>query len=99
MVCTRNSGTPSDAGDGHDMTTERRAELGRLLEDRRRSILQDLQSRRRDGRAGRPAGVGDIGDDSEAGTQDAIDFTLLESKAEALGRLDAALVRIVAGEL
>jgi DnaK suppressor protein len=80
------------------MTTKRRAELGRLLEDRRRQILEDVQSRKRDGRAGRASEVGDIGDDSEAGTQDAIDFTLLQSKAEALGRLDEALVRIEAGE-
>jgi DnaK suppressor protein len=80
------------------MTTKRRAELGRLLEARRRQILEDVQSRKRDGRAGRASGVGDIGDDSEVGTQDAIDFTLLQSKAEALGRLDEALGRIDAGE-
>jgi len=80
------------------MTTKRRAELGRLLEARRRQILEDVQSRKRDGRAGRASGVGDIGDDSEVGTQDAIDFTLLQSKAEALGRLDEALGRIEAGE-
>jgi DnaK suppressor protein len=80
------------------MTTKRRAELRRLLEDRRRRILEDVQSRKRDGRAGRASEVGDIGDDSEAGTQDAIDFTLLQSKAEALGRLDEALGRIEAGE-
>ena len=80
------------------MTTERRAELGRLLEARRRQILEDVQSRKRDGRAGRGSEVGDIGDDSEVGTQDAIDFTLLQSKADALGRLDEALGRIDAGE-
>jgi DnaK suppressor protein len=80
------------------MTTNRRAELGRLLEDRRRQTLQDVQSRIRDGRAGRSAEVGDIGDDSEAGTRDAMDFALLQSKAEALGRLDEALGRIDAGE-
>jgi DnaK suppressor protein len=80
------------------MTTNRRAELGRLLEDRRRETLQDVQSRIRDGRAGRPAEVGDIGDDSEAGTQNTMDFALLQSKAEALGRLDEALGRIDAGE-
>jgi DnaK suppressor protein len=87
-----------DAGDRNDMTSKRRAELARLLEDRRQRILQDMQSRRRDGRAGRSAEVGDIVDDSEAGTQDAIDFALLQGKAEALGRLDEALGRIEAGE-
>jgi RNA polymerase-binding transcription factor len=79
------------------MTSSRRAELGLLLEDRRRQVHQDVQSRKRDGRAGRPAEVGDIGDDSEAGNQEAIDFALLQRKAEALTRIDEALGRIDAG--
>jgi DnaK suppressor protein len=81
-----------------DMTTKRREELGRLLADRRREMLQDVQSRIRDGRAGRPSEVGDIGDDSEAGTQEAMDFALLQSKGDAIGRLDEALGRIDAGD-
>src|ERR1700694_5744974 len=80
------------------MTTERRAELARLLEERRRGILQDVQSRRREGRAGRSAGGGDIVDDSGGGHPEALGFTLLQGKAEALGRLDEALGRIEAGE-
>ena len=80
------------------MTNTRRAELGQLLEDRRRLILQDVQNRRRDGRAGRTAEVGDVGEISEAGTQEDIDFALLQSKSEALSRLDQALGRIEAGE-
>jgi DnaK suppressor protein len=80
------------------MTTTRRAELERLLHDRRSQMLQDVQSRMRDGRAGRPSEVGDIGDDSEAGTRDAMDFALLQSKADALGRLDEAIGRIDAGD-
>jgi DnaK suppressor protein len=79
------------------MTTGRRAELARLLEDRRRQIHQDMQSRMREGRA-RPTEVGDIGDSSEAGNQDAIGFALLQRKAEAIGRVDEALGRIDAGE-
>ena len=55
------------------MTDTRRAELGQFLEDRRRQIHQDVQNRKRDGRAGRPAEVGDIGDDSEAGSQEGLD--------------------------
>jgi RNA polymerase-binding transcription factor DksA len=80
------------------MTNTRRAELGQLLEDRRRQILQDVQNRRRDGRAGRAVEVGDVGEISEAGTQEDIDFALLQSKSEALSRLDQALGRIEAGE-
>jgi len=80
------------------MTNIRRAELGQLLEERRRRIRQDVQSRMRDGRAGRTRDVGDIGDISEAGSQDDIDFALLQSKAEALSHLDEALDRIKAGE-
>ena len=80
------------------MTNTRRAELGQLLEDRRRLILQDVQNRKRDGRAGRGVEVGDVGEISEAGAQEDIDFALLRSKSEALGRLDQALGRIEAGE-
>jgi RNA polymerase-binding transcription factor len=80
------------------MTNTRRAELGQLLEDRRRQIHQAVQNRKRDGRAGRPAEVGDIGDASEAGSQEALDFALLQRTAEALGRVDEALGRIDAGE-
>jgi DnaK suppressor protein len=83
---------------GDDMTNMRRAELGQLLEDRRRQVLLDLKSRIRDGRAGRTAEVGDIGEISEAGTQEDIDFVLLQSKAEALVRLDQAIGRIEAGD-
>jgi DnaK suppressor protein len=80
------------------MTKMRRAELGQLLEDRRRQVQLDVQSRIRDGRAGRTAEVGDIGEISEAGTQEDIDFALLQSKAEALNRLDEAIGRMEAGE-
>jgi DnaK suppressor protein len=80
------------------MTNTRRAELAQLLEDRRRQVQAEVQSRIRDGRAGRTAEVGDIGEISEAGTQEDIDFALLQSKADALGRLDEAIGRIEAGE-
>jgi DnaK suppressor protein len=82
----------------NDMTTKRRAELAQLLQDRRRQIHQDVQSRMRDGRAGRPTAVGDVGEISEAGSQEDIDFALLERKTEAIGRLDEALGRIETGE-
>jgi DnaK suppressor protein len=81
-----------------EMTSTRRAELGRLLEDRRRQVQQDVQSRMREGRAGRTAAVGDIGEISEAGTQEDIDFAIIQTKTEALSRLDEALGRIETGE-
>jgi len=80
------------------MTNMRRQELGNLLEDRRRQIHHDVQSRMRDGRCGRTVEVGDVGEISEAGSQDDIDFALLQKKAEALGRFDEALGQIEAGE-
>jgi DnaK suppressor protein len=80
------------------MTNKRRAELGRVLEDRRRRVQQEVQSRMRDGRAGRTVEVGDVGEISEAGSQEDIEFALLQSKADVLERLDEALGRIEAGE-
>jgi DnaK suppressor protein len=79
------------------MTNMRRQELGKLLEGRRRQIHQDVQSRMAE-RTGRTVEVGDIGEISEAGSQDDIDFALLQRKAEALGRFDEALGQIEAGE-
>jgi DnaK suppressor protein len=81
------------------MTNPRLGELWQLLEDRRRQIRQDLQSRRRVVRAGRLAEVGDLGEDSEAGSQQALDFALLQRRSEALGHVDEALGLINAGEL
>jgi DnaK suppressor protein len=78
--------------------TTRRGEVWQFLEDRRRQIHQDLQSRKRVVRAGRLAEVGDLGDDSEASSQEALDFALLQRRSEALGRVYEALGRIDAGE-
>lgn len=80
------------------MTNIRRAELQRLLKDRQRQIQQDVRSRMRDGRAGRPTEGGDIGDYSEAASQEEFDFAILERKAEALNRVDQALGRMEKGE-
>jgi DnaK suppressor protein len=85
-------------GEANDMTKMRRAELGRLLEEYRHRMRQDVQSRVRDRRTGRTVEVGDIGEISEAGSQEDIDFALLQSKAEVLRRLDDALDRIKTGE-
>jgi hypothetical protein len=62
--------------------------VGQLLEERRRQMRQDVQSRMRVGRTDRPAEVGDSGKTAEVGVQEAVEFTLLESKREALERVD-----------
>jgi DnaK suppressor protein len=79
------------------MTDLRRKELGQLLEDRRRQVHQDVQSRMRDGRSGRSSGVSDLGETSEAGSQADLDFAVLQKQVEALSRLDAALTRLEKG--
>jgi DnaK suppressor protein len=79
------------------MIDVRRKELGRLLEDRRRRIHEDVQSRMRDGRSGRSSGVSDLGETSEAGSQADLDFTVLQKQVEALSRVDDALTRIEEG--
>jgi DnaK suppressor protein len=82
----------------NDMTKTRRAEVQRLLKERQRQIQQDVQLRMRDGRAGRAVDRGDIGDFSEAASQEEFDFAILERKAESLHRVDEALGRIEKGE-
>jgi DnaK suppressor protein len=79
------------------MTNTRRTELGLMLEDRRRHIHEDVQNRMRDGRSSRPAGVSDMGETSEAGSQADMDFAVLQRQVEALGRVDEALARIDEG--
>jgi hypothetical protein len=80
------------------MTNTRRTELWQLLGDSWRPSDQDVQSRTRDGRAGKPAARGGMRDDSAAGSHGAIELAVLQGKAEALGRLDEALGRIEAGD-
>jgi DnaK suppressor protein len=79
------------------MTNTRRTQLGLLLEDRRRHIQEDVQNRMRDGRSSRPAGVSDLGETSEAGSQADMDFAVLQRQVEALSRVDEALARIDEG--
>lgn len=79
------------------MTNKQRAELQQLLKDRRRHIQRDVRIRMRDSRAGGPTAAGDIGDFSEAASQEEFDFAILERKAEALTRVDEALGLIEKG--
>jgi DnaK suppressor protein len=80
-------------------TTSRRAQIKRALEDRHRSLAQDVLGRIRETRADSIAGreVVDEGESSEIDIQGDIDFALIQMKAETLNRIDTALHRIEEG--
>ena len=78
-------------------TAMRNADLKAMLSERRREIQDEVQSRIRDGCAGRPIEVRDDLEHADAGRQGAIEFALLQMRAETLARIDEALVRLDAG--
>ena len=81
-----------------DTTSGRYAELRKILEDRRREILSEVQSRikdvRAEGAAGITTGVIDAVETSEADIQEDIEFALIQMKAETLQRVNQALDRL-----
>jgi DnaK suppressor protein len=81
-------------------TKRRRArELTKILEDRRRQLEHQVQGKIRDGRRDytKEHDVLDDGESSEVDIQEAIEFALIQMKAETLKRIDAALRRIGQG--
>ena len=84
-----------------EMAKERYAELKRILEERRREILSEVQEKIRDVRAvgasGDGAGVLDAAESSEADIQDDIEFALIQMKSETLHKIEEALVRLEEG--
>jgi len=76
----------------------RHADLRQMLQDRRREMRGDVQSRLYDVRADGPNAVLDEGEHSEVDIQDEIELALIQMRAETLVRIDEALVRIDAGE-
>lgn len=76
--------------------TERYAELKRILEDRRREILNEVQEKMRDVRAVDAASVGvlDSAETSEADIQDEIELALIQMKSETLNKIEEALKRL-----
>jgi DnaK suppressor protein len=80
---------------------ERYAELKRILEDRRREILNQVQVKMRDVRAegasGEGQGVLDAAESSEADIQDDIEFALIQMKSETLHKIEEALSRLEEG--
>jgi DnaK suppressor protein len=79
----------------------RYADLKRMLEERRREILNEVQGRIRDQREadawGKVHEVLDAGESSEADIQEDIEFALIQMKAETLTKINDALSRLDEG--
>jgi DnaK suppressor protein len=78
-------------------TKGRYAELRKILEDRQRDILSEVQGRIRGVRAEgseKPHEVMDPGETSEVDIQEDIEFALIQMKAETLNKIDEALRRL-----
>ena len=75
-------------------------ELKRMLEDRQREILNEVQGKIRDVRAEgseKPHEVLDQGETSEVDIQEDIEFALIQMKAETLNKINEALSRLEDG--
>jgi DnaK suppressor protein len=79
------------------MSDARRTELTAMLHDRRRQIQSDVQNRMRDSRSTRGHEVVDDVENSGAGIQEGIELSLIQMKAQTLGAVDEALVKVEAG--
>jgi RNA polymerase-binding transcription factor len=94
--------TPGVAGkaskNAGDSRSQRYQELRTILEDRRREIQSEVQSRMKDVRADAgQVGVVDEVETSESDIQDEIEFALIQMKAETLHRINEALERLEEG--
>ena len=71
-------------------------ELKKMLEDRRRELLNEVQGRMRDVRmeGNKDRDVLDQGESSEVDIQEDIEFALIQMKSETLNKIDAALRRL-----
>jgi DnaK suppressor protein len=79
--------------------TSRYNELKRMLEDRRRQLLSDVQGRMRDVRSEgvKDREVLDQGESSEVDIQEDIEFALIQMKSETLNKINEALRRLDEG--
>lgn len=79
--------------------TSRYNELRKMLEDRRRELMNEVQGKIRDVRAegNRERDVLDQGESSEVDIQEDIEFALIQMKAETLNRINEALRRLEEG--
>ena len=71
-------------------------ELKKMLEERRRELMKDVQGKIRDVRSseGKDREVLDQGESSEVDIQEDIEFALIQMKSETLNKIDAALRRL-----
>ena len=71
-------------------------ELKKMLEDRRRELMSEVQGKIRDVRTaeGKDREVLDQGESSEVDIQEDIEFALIQMKSETLTKIDAALRRL-----
>jgi DnaK suppressor protein len=80
------------------MGQDRYVELKKILEERRREILSEVQEKMRDVRAvgasGEGQGVLDAAETSEADIQDDIELALIQMKSETLHKIEEALARL-----
>ena len=74
-------------------------ELKKMLEDRRRELMNEVQGKIRDVRSDstKEREVLDQGESSEVDIQEDIEFALIQMKAETLTKVDAALRRLEEG--
>jgi DnaK suppressor protein len=83
------------------MTDSRYEELKRMLEDRKREVLDQVKGKIRDVRAensyGKMNEVLDSVESSEADIQEDIEFALIQMKAETLSKIKEALSRLEEG--
>ena len=106
MTVTQNRGDPEGAA-GIMATTKstktaaknRYTELRKMLEDRRRELMNEVQGRIRDVRAdgSKDREVLDQGESSEVDIQEDIEFALIQMKAETLNKINEALARLDEG--
>ncbi|HEX5474582.1 MAG TPA: TraR/DksA family transcriptional regulator [Vicinamibacterales bacterium] len=86
---------------GEQMNRERYAELKRILEERRREIMNEVHGKMRDvrteGAGNQVQGVLDAAESSEADIQDDIEFALIQMKTETLSKIEEALRRLEEG--
>jgi RNA polymerase-binding transcription factor len=79
--------------------TSRYNELKKMLEERRRELLSEVQGKIRDVRAesGKERDVLDQGESSEVDIQEDIEFALIQMKSETLNKINEALRRLDEG--
>jgi DnaK suppressor protein len=77
----------------------RYTELKKMLEDRRRELMNEVQGRIREVRtdSSKDREVLDQGESSEVDIQEDIEFALIQMKSETLNKIDAALRRLEDG--